>query len=216
MPTTEIGEPKKPARSQRGRTPRAERRRQIIEAAATLFSRKGFRGTTTREIAGAVGVSEAMLFKHFATKEELYAAIIEAKSHGWRALDAAVEAAEREDDAEVLRTLAREMIERIREDPTLMRLTFFSALEGHALSEIMFRSRVQQVDDFLSRYIAKRIAAGAFRSVDPLQAAWNFIGMVAYHLQLRELFGQKPPRHLTTERAVEEMVALFLHGVRRA
>jgi AcrR family transcriptional regulator len=198
------------------RTPRAERRHQIIEAAATLFSRKGFRGTTTREIAGAVGVSEAMLFKHFATKEELYAAIIEAKSHGWRALDAAVEAAEREDDAEVLRTLAREMIERIREDPTLMRLTFFSALEGHALSEIMFRSRVQQVDDFLSRYIAKRIAAGAFRSVDPLQAAWNFIGMVAYHLQLRELFGQKAPRHLTTERAVEEMVALFLHGVRRA
>ena len=139
-----------------------------------------------------------------------------AKSHGWRALDAAVEAAEREDDAEVLRTLAREMIERIREDPTLMRLTFFSALEGHALSEIMFRSRVQQVDDFLSRYIAKRIAAGAFRSVDPLQAAWNFIGMVAYHLQLRELFGQKAPRHLTTERAVEEMVALFLHGVRSA
>jgi AcrR family transcriptional regulator len=198
------------------RTPRAERRHQIIEAAATLFSRKGFRGTTTREIAGAVGVSEAMLFKHFATKEELYAAIIETKSHGWRALDAAVEAAEREDDAEVLRTLAREMIERIREDPTLMRLTFFSALEGHALSEIMFRSRVQQLDDFLSRYIAKRIAAGAFRSVDPLQAAWNFIGMVAYHLQLRELFGQKAPRHLTTERAVEEMVALFLHGVRRA
>jgi hypothetical protein len=40
--------------------------------------------------------------------------------------------------------------------------------------------------------------------------------MVAYHVQLRELFGQKPPRHLTTERAVEEMVALFLHGVRRA
>ena len=216
MPTTEIGEPKKPARSQRVRTPRAERRRQIIEAAATLFSHKGFRGTTTREIAGAVGVSEAMLFKHFATKEELYTAIIEAKSHGWRVLDTAVEAAEREDDAEVLRALAREMIERIRADPTLMRLTYFSALEGHALSEIMFRSRVQQIDDFLSRYIAKRIAAGAFRSVDPLQAAWNFIGMVAYHLQLRELFGQKVPRHLTTARAVEEMVALFLHGVRRA
>jgi AcrR family transcriptional regulator len=214
-PTTEIGEPKKTARSRRGRIPREERRRQIIEAAATLFSRKGFRGTTTREIAGAVGVSEAMLFKHFATKEELYAAIIEAKSQGRRVLAAAVEAAERDDDAEVLRTLAREMIERTRADPTLMRLTFFSALEGHALSEIMFRSRVQQLDDFLSCYIAKRIAAGAFRSVDPLQAAWNFIGMVAYNLQLRELFGQKAPRHLTTERAVEEMVELFLHGLRR-
>ena len=216
LPTTEIGGPKIEARSRRKRVPKEERRRQIIEAASMLFSRKGFRGTTTREIAGAVGVSEAMLFKHFATKEELYAAIIEAKSHGRRVLDTAVEAAEREDDAEVLRTLAREMIERTRADPTLMRLTFFSALEGHVLSEMMFRSRVQQLDEFLSRYIAKRIAGGAFRSADPLQATWSFFGMVAYHVQLRELFGQKPPRHLTTERAVEEMVALFLHGVRRA
>jgi len=208
------GGAQKPTR--RARLPGEERRRQIIEAAATLFSRKGFRGTTTREIAGAVGVSEAMLFKHFATKEELYAAIIETRSHGRRVLDAAVAAAEREDDAEVLRTLAREMIERTRTDATLMRLTFFSALEGHALSDMMFRSRVQQLDEFLSRYFEKRIAAGAFRSLDALQAAWNFVGMVAYHVQRRELFGQKPPPHLTTERAVEEMVALFLHGVRHA
>jgi len=84
-------------------------------------------------------------------------------------LDTAVEAAEREDDAEVLRTLAREMIERIRADPTLMRLTYFSALEGIPVRDNV-PPRVQQLDDFLSRYIAKRIAAGAFRSVDPLQA----------------------------------------------
>lgn len=215
-PRTEARVPGKPARSRRVRVSGEERRRQIIEAATTLFSRKGFRGTTTREIARAVGVSEAMLFKHFATKEELYAAIIEAKAHVERLVDTVVEAAERGDDAEVLRTLAREMIARTRTDPTLMRLTFFSALEGHALSDMMFRSRVQQLDDFLSRYIAGRIAAGAFRDVDPMQAAWNFMGMVAYHTQLLELFGQKPPQHLTSDRAVEEMVQLFLNGVRRS
>lgn len=215
-PKTEARVPGKPARSRRVRVSGEERRRQIIEAATTLFSRKGFRGTTTREIARAVGVSEAMLFKHFATKEELYAAIIEAKSHVERLMDAVVKAAERGDDAEVLRSLAREVIARTRTDPTLMRLTFFSALEGHALSDMMFRSRVQQLDDFLSRYIARRIAAGAFRDVDPMQAAWNFMGMVAYHVQRRELFGQKSPRHLTSGRAVEEMVQLFLNGVRRS
>ena len=213
---TEARPPGKTARTSRVRVSGEERRRQIIEAATTLFSRKGFRGTTTREIARAVGVSEAMLFKHFATKEELYAAIIEAKSHVEQLMDTVVEAAERGDDAEVLRTLAREMIARTRTDPTLMRLTFFSALEGHALSDMMFRSRVQQLDDFLSRYIARRIAAGAFRAVDPLQAAWNFSGMVAYHVQRRELFGQKPPRHLTSDRAVEEIVQLFLNGVRHS
>jgi len=211
---TEIGEPKKPARSQRVRTPRAERRRQIIEAAATLFSHKGFRGTKTREIAQAVGVSEAMVFKHFATKEDLYAAIIKAKIQMPAIFDSLIQAAEQNDDALVLRTLAHKMIGLTRDDPTLLRLIFFSALEGHALSDMIFRSRVQQFDDFLRRYIAKRVAEGAFRRLDPLQAAWNFVGMVGHYIQLQELFGQKPPPYLTVEVAVEEMISLFMGGCR--
>jgi hypothetical protein len=91
---------------------------------------------------------------------------------------------------------------------------FFSALEGHALAELFFRRRVVAIDDFLGRYIADRVATGAFRPVDPLQTAWNFIGMVTFHVLLHELFGQKPPPHLTRERAVEEMVNTFLQGVR--
>lgn len=198
------------------RTSGHERKRQIIEAAATLFSRQGFNGTTTREIARAAGVSEATVFKHFATKEELYAAIIEVKSHGMQALDAMAAAAQRDDDAGVLRALALEMIERTQADPTLMRLTFLSALEGHALSEMMYHSRVQKLDEFLSGYIARRVAAGAFRDVDPMQAAWNYIGMVSHHIQRREFFGHKPPGDPPRERVIEEMVRLFLSGVSRA
>ncbi len=198
----------------RARLTGEERRRQIVEAAAALFSRKGFSGTTTREVARAAGISEPTIFKHFKTKEKLYAAIIEAKVQTEQILESAAPAARRGEDAGVLRALAHEMIGRTRADPTLLRLLLFSALEGHALSEIFFRSRVQRVDEFLSRYIRERVAAGAFRAVDPLQAAWNFIGMIAYHLLYQEVFGQKPPVHLTTDRAIEAMVELFLQGVR--
>ena len=191
-----------------------ERRRLIIESAAKLFSQRGFRGTTTREVAQAVGVSEATVFKHFATKEDLYAAIIEAKTQMQQVLGVVSPLAEAQDDATFLRTLAAQLIARTQSDPTLMRLLFFSALEGHALADLFFRRRVQAIDDFLGRYIAERIAAGAFRPVDPLQTAWNFIGMVTFHLLLHELFGQKPPPHLTRERAIEEMVTTFLQGVR--
>src|SRR5713226_8711821 len=51
------------------------RRRGIVEAAVPLFARKGFAGTTTKEIAEAAEVSEALLFKHFPTKAALYGAI---------------------------------------------------------------------------------------------------------------------------------------------
>src|SRR5437764_11096810 len=56
------------------------RRLQILRVAMRLFSQRGFRGTTTKEIALAAGVSEAMVFRHFATKSELYSAILDHKA----------------------------------------------------------------------------------------------------------------------------------------
>jgi AcrR family transcriptional regulator len=52
-----------------------ERRAAIVEAVRRVFAEKGFHGTTTRELARAAGVSEALLFKHFPDKEALYTAM---------------------------------------------------------------------------------------------------------------------------------------------
>jgi TetR/AcrR family transcriptional regulator, transcriptional repressor of aconitase len=64
------------------------RRRRIVDAALPLFARKGFAGTTTKEIAEAAAVSEALLFKHFPTKAALYGAI---EDFGCRIKEAALE-----------------------------------------------------------------------------------------------------------------------------
>ena len=65
------------------------RRAAILDAAVRLFSEKGFRGVTTRELAAAVGVSEPVLYQHFETKRDLYHAIIEERAvQGERALPA--------------------------------------------------------------------------------------------------------------------------------
>ena len=52
-----------------------ERRAAIIKAVRKVFAEKGFHGTTTRALADAAGVSEALLFKHFPTKEALFSAM---------------------------------------------------------------------------------------------------------------------------------------------
>src|SRR5437870_9214456 len=52
-----------------------DRRHAIVEAVKVVFAEKGFHGTTTRELADAAGVSEALLFKHFPNKEALYSAM---------------------------------------------------------------------------------------------------------------------------------------------
>jgi AcrR family transcriptional regulator len=53
-----------------------ERRRAIVETATKVFAGNGFYGTTTRELAKAAGVSEALLYKHFPSKESLFTAIL--------------------------------------------------------------------------------------------------------------------------------------------
>lgn len=61
--------------STRAKLSSEERRAAIIQAVRRVFAEKGFHGTTTRELADAAGVSEALLFKHFPTKEALFSAM---------------------------------------------------------------------------------------------------------------------------------------------
>lgn len=54
----------------------ADRRAQIIESARRVFAQKGFAAARTRDIAAEAGVNEAMLYRHFPSKEELFEASV--------------------------------------------------------------------------------------------------------------------------------------------
>jgi AcrR family transcriptional regulator len=62
------------------RMPAAERRQKLVETAMRVFSEGSYRGTTTAEIAKAAGVSEPILYRHFASKRDLYLAALD---HVW-------------------------------------------------------------------------------------------------------------------------------------
>ncbi len=64
-----------------------ERRKAIVAAAVPLFAHKGFAGTTTKELADAAGISEALLFRHFPTKKQLYEEILRLGCEGDPALE---------------------------------------------------------------------------------------------------------------------------------
>src|ERR1700704_165991 len=64
-----------------------ERRQAIVRTAVPLFARKGFAGTTTRELAEAAGISEALLFRHFPSKQLLYREILQLGCQGDPALE---------------------------------------------------------------------------------------------------------------------------------
>jgi TetR/AcrR family transcriptional regulator, transcriptional repressor of aconitase len=64
-----------------------ERHKAIVTAAVPLFARKGFAGTTTRELAEAANISEGLLFRHFPSKRQLYGEILRLGCEGDPALD---------------------------------------------------------------------------------------------------------------------------------
>lgn len=187
-----------------------ERQASLIAAAASLFAAKGFNGTTTKEIAKAAGVSEALVFKYFPTKQALYAAILAEKVTVTELLEAVEEAAKKRDDHRVFSLIAGYRI-RPGVDSTLLRLLLFSALEGHELSDIFFGKHHKVFYEHVATYVRTRIDEGAFRKVDPLLAARAFIGIVVHHRLLHEIFGV--PMHRSYEETVETYVELFLNGL---
>ena len=191
-----------------------ERRAAIVQSAIHLFAEKGFRGTTTRELASALGVTEPVLYQHFGTKHELYSAIIEAKSSEISGAAAELKhLAKGSDDRAFLIALGRLILERYENDPELTRLLFYSCLERHELSELFFERQVQQLYSLVSGYIRRRIRSGAFRGVNPDIAARGLIGMISYHGLVGLLYPGRF-RRANRDRVADEMAGVFLGGVK--
>ena len=193
------------------RVPAEDRRQQIIEVARDLFSNRGYEGTTTRQLAEEIGINEALLFRHFQSKEDLYWAVLQhmIDMHG-------TEDRLREhtcgslSDRDTFLAVAHDILNR---SVKLTRLLFYSVLEKHELSERFFSTHVIAYHEILANYIRAGIKAGRFREMDPLLAARAFIGMFSYHFQIQELFGGKLVQQFDSPDVIEQLVDIWLEGM---
>ncbi len=194
-----------------------ERRLQILRVAMRVFSQRGFRGTTTKEIALAAGVSEAMVFRHFATKEELYSAIIDHKACLGDERDpyqVVADALERKDDRAVFERLALDALEQNECDPDFQRLLLHSALEEHELAQMFWDKFVRRVYKFLGDYIRQRQRDGAMIDVEPAIVVRAFIGMVIHHSLNNNLWDRKRRLlNISNQAAAREFTEILLGGV---
>jgi AcrR family transcriptional regulator len=190
-----------------------DRRQDILTAAMELFSKKGFRGTTTRDLANHAGVNEAIIFRHFNNKEELYSAILQhkAEENNNSRCEDFEQLAAGTDDGKFFETIGRTFLERHERDSTFMRLLLFSALEGHELSEMFVT--IMTVRNPMAKYIKRRIDEGAFRPMNPELAARAFFGMFASFVLWQDVFGLKKTHPHDREEVVRTFVSIFLRGI---
>jgi AcrR family transcriptional regulator len=216
-----------------GRMAAEDRRLQIVKVAVRLFSARGFRGTTTKEIAREAGVSEAIIFRHFATKEDLYTAIIDykacagmgagpvASASGQPLLVESIrecvgDAMEASDDRAVFQGLALSMMEHHQSDPEFLRLLMYSALEGHQLAQIFWDKNVRVLYEYLGDYVRRRQREGAFRDVDPFVVVRGFTGAIIHHSLNNLLWDRDPARRIlnvANDVAAREFTEILLRGI---
>lgn len=193
-----------------------DRRRQLIEVAIDLFSQRGFAGTTTREIAVAAGVTEAIIFRHFATKQELYAAILENTTtlptdETW--LAQMQSHMDRDDDEGIFRLIASSILETHRTEPRFERLMLHASLEGNELA-VMHRNRIMaSIGVRFEAYIARRQEAGAMRACDPRTIIFAVVGMAQFFGMQKYMYQRLEPLQ-SDEEISDAFASILMTGVR--
>jgi TetR/AcrR family transcriptional regulator len=191
-----------------------DRRRQLLETALDFFSRQGFEGTTTKEIAAAAGVTEAIIFRHFPTKQALYSAVLGYHHEcgefseviaGWRVLMDA------NDDVGLFRSLIEHVILGYRSDARVQRALLFAALEGHQAGIEQYRERSLPVFELLCQYVARRQSEGAIRPGPPGAVVGSVVGAAAHYGMMTQFFGFQ--NSASDSDVAGAFLEILLHGI---
>ncbi|GMR00884.1 MAG: hypothetical protein BMS9Abin19_0226 [Gammaproteobacteria bacterium] len=190
-----------------------ERKETILSAAQGLFASKGFHGVSIDEIARAVHVSPAILYRHFDSKQALYAAVLE-KFAGQRQsyVDTIVNYGTNFEDA--LAGMTQVYIENIAKNPDILRIELHSLLEGNPATLAFFQNRWKSFTDYiefgLNEFLPYDIP---HREKTILSAGLMFQGMVREALIQKCLQPQDRLIDLSLYELSNELVALFLRSI---
>lgn len=161
---------------------------QILTAARTLFTRHGYGTTSMVQVAAEAKVGKATVYSHFATKADLFAAVVAAESRS-RLTELAPRPGD--DVAETLRRFARQAFELLLNPSTTSKLRMIAAEAERfpELGEIFYAAGPAQLQAALSGFLADAMERGVLRREVPQLAAGHFLALICGELRVRELVG---------------------------
>lgn len=156
-----------------------ERRAAVLECACQIFSKGSYRSATTAEIARAAGVTEPVLYRHFASKRELYLAALTTAWAECRAMwDATI--AEESDPASWVAAMGQSYLAAKDKRGNVANLWVQALTEASDDPEIRryIRRHMREVHDYVATIIRRaQEQGGILRDRDPEAEAWIFISI---------------------------------------
>lgn len=181
-----------------------ERRASIITVAKRLFAQSGFHGVSIDEIVKEVGVSPAILYRHFESKDELYEAVLQEFSATRESYVAAVVA----DDngfEQVLRGMTTVFVASIMNHPDMLKMEMHSQLEGSEASQGFFLNRWKSFTDYIEFNLTELQSQKKIKPINARATALIYQGII------REVLIQKCLQQ--TDRFQETPVAILVDDV---
>ena len=194
--------------------PRGERRRrEIALIAERVFFETGFAETTMQTIAARAGASKETLYRHFGSKEELFAESVASRARAF--LEDLDERFERRGSvADVLRALGQKLLETMTgpDAISLCRIVVSEGPRNPELGEVFMTVGPDRVRNRLTEFLGAATARGELECADAARAARIFLGAVMTSFHLSHLVLQNPPTmtHQDMRSYVDEVVEMFM------
>ena len=155
--------------------PEAETKTRILKAAQQLFSRYGYDGTTTRDLAQAAGVAEGTLFRHFPNKKAI---LVELSTEGWIEIltDLLTELSEMS-SYKAVEEVMRKRIKHLSENTDQLRVCFMETQFHPELQERIQREVLDKMMVVSEAFFQTAIDRGIYRPMNPKVVARIFLGM---------------------------------------
>ena len=186
-----------------------ERRATIIKVAKRLFAQTGFHGVSIDEIVNEVGVSPAILYRHFESKEELYQAVLQEFS---ATRESYIEAVVADDIGfeQVLRGMTTVFVSSIMNHPDMLKMEMHSQLDGSSASQEFFLNRWKSFTDYIEFNLNELQTLKKIKPINAQAAALMYQGIIREILLNKCL--QKTDRLQDTPVAVlvDQVITLFM------
>ncbi len=198
-----------PARPQ---TNRRDRREDILNASLHLFARNGFHGTSMRDIARAADITEGLIYHYFASKRDLFRAIIEEHSF-LPVLRTLPELAEHLDLRALLIVLARGFFDTLKRNPELARILLQEVQVFPEEKEAFFADAVGRSITELAGILETRMTPSVRARVDPQVMARIFFNALLAFFVEQEILGGKHMLPADETGYVEHLVDMLVRRV---
>jgi AcrR family transcriptional regulator len=186
----------------------------LIDAAVQLFSRQGYRGTTTRQIARLANVNETSLFRHFARKQDLFWIALESRLRRLRVPRELQSRLEHNDSPELVLPLIVEfLVNTAIYQPELTRLLWVSLLELRPDAENFYRQRLEAILGVINNYVQHCVTRGALRDLDGHLAAVALVATISVHQEVHPILGSKKHSYTKAEDAVKAYSRFWLDAL---